>query len=708
MNEQDFKTWLRERTDATPVPDALLPEHISEQLHTTPHQKKWYQHPGLNIAATFLLIGIISSSIWAVNYVNNHLFSTNESFVKTDTAMEDSQSKESIINEEDTTYQKNAIVASSDTFESKTAIQTPENYRQLYKIMDGLQVNYLDKLYGETVQDIGTGEAKQENSMIETDDIASGESTSKNENIDYYDTNSQVTQVSEADIVKTDGTYIYSCYYQGDYSLNAVAIAKAENGTLTACSTISPEDIENEINCTNFYIAEMYVTNQKLVLLCSGSTTIQDFASYDYAYNQNTYILTYDVSKPEKPVLLSSLMQEGSYNTSRCTDGYVYTFSNMASNVPEHYRSYDRYVPHIEGSRLDCEDIFLPKCPDSAYYQIMTGMSLEKPDDFISSKAVLSASGTYYVSTDNIYYAQQSWDQDCTKTEILKFSYYQGNIQPEGSITVSGYLLNQFSMDEYNNYLRVVATVNSTKQTNALYVIDSDMSLVGIIDQLAPDERIYSVRFMGDTGYFVTYRETDPLFSVDLSDPTNPIIMDALKIPGFSNYLHFYSNDLLFGVGEEINPSTGEFIGLKLSMFDISDPYNITELDKTVLPDVYYSAAQYNHKALLIDPERNLIGFYAECYNDTKYEYGENYMIYSYQPGKGFQKEFTCNLTEDEILSEGSEYYGESFYNTRGLYIDNYLYLVYGNRFCSYDLDTFEKKEGLIVRGDEQHIHATY
>ncbi len=216
------------------------------------------------------------------------------------------------------------------------------------------------------------------------------------------------------------------------------------------------------------------------------------------------------------------------------------------------------------------------------------------------------------------------------------------------------------------------------------------MNLVGTIDDLAPDERIYSVRFMGDTGYFVTYRETDPLFSVDLSDPSNPQVMDALKIPGFSNYLHFYSDNLLLGLGEENNPNTGDFMGLKLSMFDISDPYDIREIDKTVLPEAYYAPAQYNHKAFLIDPERNLMGFYIECYDKEKYEHSENYVIYSYIPGSGFVQQFSCNITDDSPYTEF----------IRGIYIGDYLYLVNGNCICSYAFDTYQKIDEIRIETD--------
>ena len=115
----------------------------------------------------------------------------------------------------------------------------------------------------------------------------------------------------------------------------------------------------------------------------------------------------------------------------------------------------------------------------------------------------------------------------------------QGKLNGVAKTRVNGYLNDSFSIDEYNGYLRLVTTVD---RTNAVYVLDEKLEETGKIENLAKDERIYSARFMGDIGYFVTYRETDPLFSVDLSDPANPKIIGELKIPGFSEYLHPYGD----------------------------------------------------------------------------------------------------------------------------------------------------------------------
>lgn len=725
MNEQEFKQWIRQKTDTTSIPEHLLPEHITEKINHKPTKTKWYKNPWITTAAACLLVCIIGTSVWTVSHNGAK---NSASMPKADNAVTNYEPSNDM---EEQTKEELYGSDEADLSSSKQPIQTAESYPQLYQLLNSLAPS----VESDGLVEAGTAsdDFEMENTMETLQNSAANATTDtagvvKERNTSsYYDTNAQVEQVAEADIVKTDGTYIYSCYRQSGYSTNAVAIAKADDGILEACSIISTESISSQLPDGDFCIEEMYIANHRLILLCKVWNNLPESLPYrsycGYGFEtDDTYILTYNISKPEKPELISSLMQEGSYRSSRFTNGYLYTFSQKWENLPDAYQEYDEYIPHTDDKRLTCNDIYIPSCPDTSCYQIMTSMELENPEQFTASKAILSGSGTYYVSENNIYFAQEGWEQGAATTELLKFSYAEGSITPEGSITVTGYLLNQFSMDEYQGYLRIAATVTpaydydiepvfedgiressvtgSNATTNALYIIDSAMNLVGRIDNLAPEERIYSVRFMGDTGYFVTYRETDPLFSVDLSDPANPAIMDALKIPGFSNYLHFYSDNLLFGLGEEINPATGEFMGLKISMFDISDPYHISEQDKTVLPDACYSTALYNHKALMIDPEQNIIGFHTYNYDNTSYECKEQYLIYSYTEGTGFQNMFACNINENDTLSEYSEAYGDDYKNIRGLYIGDYLYLVLGNRICSYSLDTYDQIDTLIVRAN--------
>ena len=190
---------------------------------------------------------------------------------------------------------------------------------------------------------------------------------------------------------------------------------------------------------------------------------------------------------------------------------------------------------------------------------------------------------------------------------------------------------------------------------------------------------MYSARFLGDTGYFVTYKETDPLFSVDLSNPKNPKILGRLKIPGFSNYLHFYGEDKLLGIGMDVDKKGDVTDGVKLSMFDISDKKNVKEEHKYTLKDVYSTDVEWDYKAALIDVKKNIIGFPAG---------GENrqmYYLFSYTEEKGFQ----CNMKE--------KIYGSDALSTRGIYIKDRLYVIHGNVLKAYSLKTYKKVDDCLL-----------
>jgi uncharacterized secreted protein with C-terminal beta-propeller domain len=283
------------------------------------------------------------------------------------------------------------------------------------------------------------------------------------------------------------------------------------------------------------------------------------------------------------------------------------------------------------------------------------------------------------------------------KTSIVRIALNNGNIAMAAETVVPGYLLNQFSLDEYQGYLRaafnnVNSGVNEAGEFkydlyNSLLVLDQDLGLVGSLSGLGKDESIYSVRFAGTVGYIVTFRQTDPLFSIDLSDPANPKVMDALKIPGFSEYLHPYADGLLLGIGKDTN-GIGSLSGyLKISMFDTSDPYNIVEKSKELI-DAFSAEALSNHKSVLIDAQKNIIGFSVQSYSVSAFaddvvkqsatanmsssvllnDSGGLYLIYGYSKNGGFYKRAAVVLPD-------------AYTSTRALFIDDYLYIV-----CAQDI----------------------
>jgi uncharacterized secreted protein with C-terminal beta-propeller domain len=330
---------------------------------------------------------------------------------------------------------------------------------------------------------------------------------------------------------------------------------------------------------------------------------------------------------------------------------------------------------------------------------VITSMAAQTGEQ-IDQKSILGYTSTIYMSQNSLIVAQGVYEEkllntttenqykvkhyrDGSTTHLVRFDVDKGALSFAAEGEVPGDLLNQFSIDEYRGYIRLVTTINDFEykiyidekhdfenyedvddsQTNALYILDSDCKVVGQLTGLAEDERVYSVRFAGDTGYFVTFRQVDPLFSVDLSNPKSPKILSQLKIPGFSQYLHVYGDGLLFGLGMEADPESGQTSGMKLSMFDTSDPTNVTERHKLVL-DTYYSEALYNHKAILVLPNKNVIAFPTE----------DGYAVYGYS-SSGFARRGEMKFADA--------------YLGRGVMIDDLLYVCTTNSIGVFELERF-------------------
>lgn len=206
---------------------------------------------------------------------------------------------------------------------------------------------------------------------------------------------------------------------------------------------------------------------------------------------------------------------------------------------------------------------------------------------------------------------------------------------------------------------------------NNLYLFDENLNMTGKLEGMAKGEQIYSARFFGNMAYFVTYRNTDPLFAVDLSDAANPKVLSELKITGFSEYLHFWGEDKLVGIGYETDPDTGRQEGMKMTMFDISNPADLKTAGNCVLENLDYSPALYNYKCVLVDAGENLIGFSAESYQSNGIS--NSYLLFSWENG-AFQQLMTETLAADVYLD-----------NYRGLYIDDMFYLAHPEGITSYD-----------------------
>ncbi len=534
---------------------------------------------------------------------------------------------------------------------------------------------------------------------------------------DYSDTYSQENGVLEADIVKTDGNNIF--YASGD----TLCVSQVDSGNF-----INPykTDVSDLLGLSyDGFIQDMYVYNGKLVVICQYyDSAWQDDCLVEYAWyeNDNTYTVIFDIS--DKLTLSDYYVQEGRYNDVRLmADGYLYLVTSKDMYVDYDNTSeedYQKYIPQYyvgeDGCYIPPEDIMIPTQEIKEVYNYISfvnvaGLNLnsETPCQPVDAKSIAGYANTIYCSQDNLYVVA-GYDE----SEITRFAVSGGTITPQASGKVKGYVNDQFSMSEYNGYFRIavtedtweeyndlagedsaVASSTMVSQKNSVYVLDMGMNIVGSIGDFGLNEQIKSVNFNGDTAYVVTFRQTDPLYAIDLSDPANPIILDEFKITGYSSYMQKWGDGLLLGFGAEADESTGWNTGVKMTMFDNSDPNNLQALDSAVISmsegsGWVFSEGIYERKALFIDPEKNLIGFPLEIYNDNwdNYSYVNNsivqsYQFYSFENGRFVRK--------GEIKKDNTSdlYWFENF--RRVVYIDGYLYAVSDNEFKSADAETFSK-----------------
>ncbi|MDR1183744.1 MAG: beta-propeller domain-containing protein, partial [Coriobacteriales bacterium] len=456
---------------------------------------------------------------------------------------------------------------------------------------------------------------------------------------DYSGTNVQVEGIDEGDIIKTDGRYIYAL----SWSQGELVVFEAAGSETVELSRVTI----SEASLTLYrYPEEMYLSGSTLAIVENRFNGNAASSAWSEGNPEETWLTLYDVSDPSHPTLTTEFAQSGNYRTSRLYGDRLYLIGSYYLNYAVERGEPGTYVPQLgKGGSYElmaASDVRIMPSVQQPNYTVVTSYDLAAQER-IDQKAVLGEASTVYMSYDNLYlgssiYAVEESEPyqesvytvvDYTEkqtTQLVRIGVNEGLLDVAAQCTFDGRLLNQFSLDEYEGNLRLAVThesysyrvlkdeshdIESYQQgengsTSAVYVFDSSLAIIGSIEGLAADERIYSVRFTGPVGYMVTYRQMDPLFALDLSDPTAPEVTSELKIPGFSTYLHPFGEGRLLGLGYDADGSVTR--GMKLSMFDISDPFSVSELFAESV-DTYDSAALYDHKAVLVDVERNIIGF---------------------------------------------------------------------------------------------------
>ena len=311
-------------------------------------------------------------------------------------------------------------------------------------------------------------------------------------------------------------------------------------------------------------------------------------------------------------------------------------------------------------------------------------------------RLLLGASSNLYVSTDNIYLTFPMWGGsvgDSERTTIHRIHIDGSAMNYTATGEVPGMVLNQFSMDEYDDYFRVATTTYGQKTQNNVYVLNMSLNITGSLTGLAPRETIYSARFMGERCYLVTFKQVDPLFVIDLSDPRNPEKLGYLKVTGYSDYLHPYDETHIIGIGKETTDA-GEFAwyqGVKISLFDISDVSNPREISKLEIGDRGTdSPVLSDHKAFLFDKSRNLMVIPILVAEVDQSEYPEGVpswahgepvwqgaYVFDISVDNGLQLRGRITHIDDPSALEQGFYYSYSPFSVdRSLYIDNVLYTI--------------------------------
>jgi uncharacterized secreted protein with C-terminal beta-propeller domain len=464
--------------------------------------------------------------------------------------------------------------------------------------------------------------------------------------VDYSNTNVQVAGVDEADIIKNDGKYIYLIK---DNTIRIVNASPASEMKELINFQVGPQS-------ENFYPNEMYVSGDQLIVMGTanvyypmplGNTVESKMIVPGYWPGSNkSKVYIVDIKDRSQPKVTRTIDFDGSYASSRRIGDNLYIVLNHYQYFP-YYRanqsipSFSEYLPKISDSKnggkaelaVPCDQIRLMPKPHSFNFMITAAIPLNDSTKDISRNVIVGNSENIYASEQNLYVASTDWSggyypspaYNSSNTKLYKFALENGKISYSSEGLVPGTILNQFSMDEFRGNFRIATTQNDwvmgkNKMSNNVYVLDSGLKTLGKLENIAPGEKIYSTRFLGNRGYMVTFKSIDPLFAFDLTNPRAPKILGELKIPGYSDYLHPYDENHLIGFGKDVDPAEAEknpdFIyytavkGFKMGLFDVTDPAKPKEMFKEIIGDQgSYSELLYNHKALLFDKAKNLIAF---------------------------------------------------------------------------------------------------
>ena len=574
-------------------------------------------------------------------------------------------------------------------------------------------INNSGPLYGDFSNGVAAGGAPLAELRADFEaDVAAEAATSGAGSAPYSETNEQVQGVSEGDIVKTDGRFIYSM----STSDSVLRIISANGAELEVVSTISFDGIMG----AEFYL----IGGDRLALVGSEYMPIGLFRAqaddstaappapdriapghYGY-YANSTTLLIYDITDRMNPAEIRMVSMEGFSVSTRVIGDIVYLATNKQIwAIPYDQAENSRILPFYRDTAV-CKD-FVPVCFDRIYcvpetndtnYMLIGAVDVYGEEQF-APEAYLGAGSNLYMSQNAMYITKWRWEipqvpensdvvvggwpVSSERTDVLRFAIDGTDVAYTGMATVDGSPINQYSMDEFNGYFRIATTVWGAG-TYVTVMSAADMRIVGRTEPLAPGEQMRSMRFVGDTGYVVTFENMDPLFTIDLSDPLNPVVMGELEIPGFSQYLHPVGDGLLLGIGRDTqtiytrDSGGNETIvgfrdaGMKVSLFDVSDPFDPREIGKIALGEGWAEVSD-NPRALMCDQSRGNYGFTV-----NRWDSGGAALIVHVEDG-------SISIAGTLLMDRYS-----SMYEKRLCFIGDVLYLIYDSGVIAFDYNSYD------------------
>jgi inhibitor of cysteine peptidase len=630
---------------------------------------------------------------------------------------------------------------------------------------------------------------------------------------DYSGTNVQVQGVDEADVVKTDGEYIYQVNRQRIVIVKAYPSEKMKVESITSFNEMNFNPVEMYIHgdklvvignsYVNYIVPQKHIeekdtrksnglTEKDPVNQVQGKDTIQVQFKEEiqveqvqpkiypppYYHSETVKAVIYDISDKTNPKKLREVDLEGYYISSRKIGPHLYIIANK---YIDYYRIMDKSAAEYQDYKaepayrdtavkddfidVDFKSIrYFPECVEPNY-MIIAGIDIDNIDKQADISTYLGSGQNIYASLENLYVTITGYRQIDIKpdvetstdsgekssdsssgvssdtepavdakiavirgpqvineenTMIYKFALDKGNVIYRSKGEVPGRILNQFSMDENGKFFRIATTTGQIwrddefTSKNNIYILNDVLDIKGKIEDIAPGEQIYSVRFMGDRAYMVTFRTVDPLFVIDLKDPEKPKILGALKIPGYSDYLHPYDENHIIGFGKDTVELKGQayYLGMKIALFDVTDVSNpIQKFTENIGDRGTESEILRNHKALLFSKEKGLMAFpvtVMEVKGKNKFmdngfpEYGQfsfqGAYVYNIDLVNGFTlKGRITHLSKDDYLRSGTGWYDSDKNISRLLYIKDNLYTLSNSIIKANGLENLEDRNQVNI-----------